>query len=265
MLIFFGSFLIPDTDQIHGFVRLDFTGTILAFIGLFVFLIGTSKVSEWGLIKAINAPFTIFGLSPAIPMMILGIVILVLLLKVEEQVEKEHGFALIPQYFIKNRQVRNGLYASAFIFLIMGAYSMVIISYLQIMEGFNATQSSLSTVCLGIALFLVSFLTPKFAGHLNSKTILRLGYFIVTLSIIPISLSIGKDGTNIPLMFLGIVIMGIGEGFVSARANIVVAEAVNQRDSQQSAGIQATSRNVSQAFGAAFIGSFLIFFNDTKY
>ncbi|MGF3227248.1 MFS transporter [Facklamia sp. P12932] len=258
-IILLGSYFIPNTDRVQTKLKLDVQGIVMAAVGLFTFLIGLSKISKWGLITPADPPFTIFGISPALPLVVLGIVILIALVFVEKKIEEKNGFALLPQSFIKNRQVRNGLYGSAFIFLIMGAYNVVVIPYVQIMEGFDATKTSLLTMAFGVTLFLFSFFIPKFAQNIKSKTILRLGYLVVALSIVPLLLAIGDGSTNISLFSIGILIMGAGEGLVSSRCNVVVANAVNERDAKQSGGIQATSRNVGQAFGAALIGTILLF------
>ncbi|MFZ2258153.1 MAG: MFS transporter [Clostridiaceae bacterium] len=206
----------------------------MAAAGLFAFLIGVSRISKWGLIAPANPPFVLFGISPAIPLAAIGIAILIALVFVEKRLEVKSGFVLLPQSFIKNKQVRNGLYGSAFIFLIMGAFNVVVVPYVQIIEGFNATQTSLLTMSFGLTLFLFSFFIPKFAQNVKSKTILRLGYLVVALSIIPLLLAIGDGSTNIALLFIGILIMGAGEGLVSSRCNTVVANAVNERDAKHS-------------------------------
>lgn len=60
-------------------------------------------------------------------------------------------------------------------------------------------------------------------------------------------------------MYVGLAIAGAGQGMVSAQASNVVAVAVNERDAQQSGGIQATARNVGQAIGVALLGMVMIF------
>lgn len=47
---------------------------------------------------------TVFGMSPALPLAILGVVIMAATMIVEKGIEAKHGAALIPQSFIRTRQ-----------------------------------------------------------------------------------------------------------------------------------------------------------------
>lgn len=82
---------------------------------------GLSRISAWGLIEPFaECPFTIFGISPAVPMAVLGLILLVILVPVEKRVEQKNGIALLPQSFLKTPQVRAGLVASAITFFFLG-------------------------------------------------------------------------------------------------------------------------------------------------
>lgn len=258
VLILAGSFYIPEVKKSEKKLKLDIVGIIGAAMGLFVFLIGISKVSVWGLIKPIQAPFTILGISPAIPCIVLGIVILGLLLIIEKKIEKKNGCALIPESFITSAQVRAGLVASAIVFLYLGATVMLINPYLQLVGGFNAVMTGVAMISVGLPMFLFSMGVPKFVPNAHPKKVLQIGYVLLAVSVIPMAFSLQEDGVSY-LMYIGLAIAGAGQGLISAQASNIVAVAVNERDAQQSGGIQATSRNVGQAIGVALLGMVMIF------
>ena len=100
---------------------------------MFLFLVGVSRISAWGLIEPFAAcPFTIAGISPCLPMAILGVVILIVMINVEKKVEEKNGFALLPQSFLKTPQVLAGLAASAITFFFMGVQSILMLSLIHI-------------------------------------------------------------------------------------------------------------------------------------
>ena len=113
-----GSSIIPKIPKSSSKLRFDYLGTFVGACGLFLFLIGISKINVWGLVKPIEAPFTIFGFSPALPLIFLGLIILVCLVQIEKRIERKYNCALIPSSFIKTAQVREGLYASGVVFFI---------------------------------------------------------------------------------------------------------------------------------------------------
>lgn len=257
-VIFIGSFFMPDVARSEKRLKLDVAGIIVAAVGLFLFLIGISKISVWGLIKPLNAPFTLFGISPALPLSVVGIIVLIILVAMEKRIEAKNGCALIPASFLKTPQVRAGLLASATVFLFLGGIVMLINPYLQLVGGFSAVQTGIAMISFGLPMFLASMGIPKYFSSVHPRTILIIGYIVLAVSVIPMACSLKADGVN-AWMYVGMILSGFGQGFLSAQASNVVALAVNERDAQQSGGIQAAARNVGQAIGVAILGMVMLF------
>lgn len=136
LLVLLLSFKLPAIEEGGERGKFDGVGTGLAAAGLFLFLIGLSRISVWGLTTPFaEAPFTIFGLSPALPMVVLGLVLIVTLLFVEKRIEAKKGSALLPQAFLKTPQVLAGLVASALTFFFMGIQTILLSPYLMLVAG----------------------------------------------------------------------------------------------------------------------------------
>lgn len=256
------SFTLPALAAPNGKLKFDIVGTILTTIGLFLLLMGLSRISAWGLLQPFEgAPFTVFGISPCLPLIVLGIVILAIMIKLEKGIEQRNGVALLPHSFIANTQVLAGLIAGAITFLLLLSLGAVILyPYLQLVNGWSATAVGILTVCLGIPMVIFSMGIPRFAPHANPRKVLQLGYVVTIVSIIPFYLSIEMGGgINVVMLFAGYIIAGAGCGILASHTNNVVALALNERDAAQSGGVQATSRNVGQAIGAALLGTVLLF------
>lgn len=257
-IILIGTKFIPKTEKASNKISFDALGMVVAAFGLFLFLIGISKISEWGLITPIHPPFTVCHISPSLPLSILGILILIILIFMEKQIEAKKGSALLPSSFINTPQVIAGLLASATSFLYLGGVIMLVNPYLQLVGGFSAVQTGIAMISLGFPMFFASMGVPKLLPDMQPKTALRIGYVLLLVSVFPVAASFQPNGVN-ALLYVGMFIGGIGQGFMSAQANNVVASAVNQRDAQQSGGIQATARSIGQAVGVAILGMVMIF------
>ncbi len=261
VMVFLLSFKIPaiskDSDEK---LKFDGVGTGLAAIGLFLFLLGLSRISAWGLVEPLSeCPFTLFGISPALPMAVLGIVILVVMVKLEKSIEAKNGVALLPQSFLKTPQVIAGLVASAVTFFFMGIQTILLSPYLQLVAGWSAITMGATSLMVGLPTFLVAMLIPKLMPNANPRHVIQLGYVVLAGALVVMLTSLADDGTVGALMYVGFVLAGIGIGIMSAQQNNVVALALNERDASQSGGIQTTMRNVGQAIGVAAIGSVLLF------
>ena len=137
-LVLLLSFKLPAIEKPAEKLKFDGLGTGIAATGLFLFLVGLSRISAWGLIEPFaECPFTIFGISPALPMAVLGLILLVILVPVEKRVEQKNGIALLPQSFLKTPQVRAGLVASAITFFFMGVQAILLSPYLQLVAGWS--------------------------------------------------------------------------------------------------------------------------------
>lgn len=258
-IIFFGTMKMPEVEKSERKVTMDIKGAIMAAVALFMLMIGLSKVSVWGLLEPINAPFTILGISPVLPMVFLGIILLIVLVFIEKSVEEKTGSALLPQSFIKTKQVRTGVLGLFLIFFCMGGYGLVVNPYLQIAGGFNATMLGVATVVMAIPTAIVSTALPKYFSNISVRTVMRVGIIGMAVSSFCMGISLETNGVN-AIFWVGFILSGACQGIIAATAPNIVASAVNARDAQQSSGVQATSRNVGKSVGIALLGSIMLFF-----
>ena len=260
LLVFLLSFKLPAISQDEKGLKFDGLGVGMAAMGLFAFLIGVSKISEWGLVTPFaNAPFTVFGYSPALFLAVLGLIILAVLLKVEKKVEEKNGICLIPQSFTHTPQVVAGLVASALTFFFMGVQGILMGPYLQLVANWSPIDVGAISLVTGIPTFAFAIGIPKMFPKANPRRVISAGYIIMAAALLTMRYSITMDGVIAWGIYLGSFIAGVGAGTVSAQANNVVALAVNDRDAAQSGGIQTTMRNVGQAIGVAVLGAVLMF------
>ncbi|HIU23357.1 MAG TPA: MFS transporter [Candidatus Coprovicinus avistercoris] len=251
---------MPKFDQQPEKSHFDAIGVGLAAMGFFCMLIGLSSISSWGLIKPMRtAPFTLFGISPAIPLVVLGIIILCVLVKVEAREEKRYGLVVLPRSFITTKQVLAGLVANALMFFFMGAQSILMSPYLQLVADWTPIDVGTISIATGLPTFGLALGIPKLFPKANPRHVIQVGYVAMALALGIMAFSVTLDGANRIGVYLGAFMAGVGAGTVSSHASNIVALAVNDRDASQSGGIQSTMRNVGQALGVALLGAVLIF------
>lgn len=252
-----GTLLIPSIAK--NVMKVDYLGAIFTFIGLVCFILGCSKISVWGLIAPLDAPFLFFGISPALPLIILGIIIFILTLIFEKYVEKTKGSALIPQSFVKTRQVRNGLYVTGLIFLMFGSIFFFVPAWIMIVAKQSSMLSAMAVICTAVPMIILSLLLPKKFSHLSPRNIC---FFSVAATLIGIFILIGSlkiGGYSNLMLYIGLILIGIGIGGFSSQSAMIVSAALNPRDAGQSGGIQASTRNIWQAGGVAIVGAVFLF------
>lgn len=257
-IMFILSFKLPYIEKSKEKIKNDIFGSILMPILLFLILIGLSKISAWGFIKPVNPPFTIFGLSPVLPMIILGIIILLFFIPFERNLEKSNGSALIPSAFIKTKEVRAGLLGILIMFFCFGGYGLVVNPYLQLVANFSATKLGVATVVMNLPLLFIPNIVPKLSDRYSSKKTYIFGMGLMFISTIVIALAFRTNGIS-NIFWFGFILSGIAQGIVLTISPIIITSNINKRDAQQSSGIQATSRNVGKSIGFALLASVMIF------
>lgn len=258
--VFACSFALPHIEQRRAESSFDAAGVGLAASGLFLLLIGLSSISSWGLVAPLaGAPFTIFGISPALPLALAGLAVLGVLVVVERRVEERGGIPVLPSVFLTTPQVRAGLVACALTFFFMGAQSILMAPYLQLVAGWSPVAVGAISIVTGVPTFALALGIPKLAPHAEPRRVIQAGYVVMALALGVMALSVTLDGASAPLVYLGAFLAGVGAGTVSSHASNVVAAALPEREASQSGGIQSTMRNVGQALGVALLGAVLLF------
>ena len=241
-------------------LRFDGLGVALAALGLFLVLVGLSSISNWGLVTPLDGcPFTILGISPALPAVVSGLAVLVVLVRVEKSVEEKRGVALLPSSFLRTPQVLAGLVANALMFFFMGAQSILMAPYLQLVAGWSPVDVGVISIVTGLPTFGLALGIPKLMPHANPRHVIQVGYLVMAAALGVMALSVTSNGANAIGVYLGAFLAGVGAGTVSSHASNVVALALPERDASQSGGIQSTMRNVGQAVGVALLGAVLLF------
>ena len=237
LVVFLVSFSLPEIKQSGDRLRFDGAGVVLSAAGLFMFLI---------------------GISPALPVALVGLLILVALVPVERHVEQKNGVALLPQSFLRTPQVLAGLVANALMFFFMGAQSILMAPYLQLVSDWSPVAVGTISIVTGVPTFALALGIPKLAPKANPRHVIQFGYVAMATALVIMAISVTPEGSNPVAVYLGAFMAGVGAGSVSSHASNVVALALPERDASQSGGIQSTMRNVGQAMGVALLGAILL-------
>lgn len=232
-------------------------GTIVAALGMGLALFGVAHLSDWGIVDPQKlCPFTLCGLPPTLPAILIGLVLLGLLVPTERRAQRR-GNPLIPAAFVTSPKVRAGLSAVALPFFYMGAVGILATPYLQLVTGFTALQTGMLSLLSGIPMFLLATFLPKLAPHLSSRLIIRTGFIAIAIACALMAFGVHAHGVT-GTLFAGMALGGFGVGAVNSQSNNAVACAVTRKEAEQSGGIQGAARSIGLALGTALAGTFLL-------
>lgn len=249
--------LVPRTPLSGNHSHFDVAGAIVAALGMGLALFGVAHLSDWGIVNPQKlCPFTLCGLPPTLPAILIGLVLLGLLVPTERRAQRR-GNPLIPAAFVTSPKVRAGLSAVALPFFYMGAVGILATPYLQLVTGFTALQTGMLSLLSGIPMFLLATFLPKLAPHLSSRLIIRTGFIAIACACALMAFGVHAHGVT-GALFAGMALGGFGVGAVNSQSNNAVACAVTRKEAEQSGGIQGAARSIGLALGTALAGTFLL-------
>ena len=142
-------------------VKLDLVGTALSALGLGLIVIGVLKSGAWGLVQPKPDAPQWLGLSPVIWLVLGGGVVMALFVMWENRRINRGEGALIDPTMLRNIQLRDGVIAFFFMFLVQAGTFFVVPLFLSVALGLSAIQTGVRLLPLSLTLLLFAIGVPK--------------------------------------------------------------------------------------------------------
>jgi len=252
VLVLIASTKVKDIAVSSNKPKLDFFGIILAAIGLLLVIVGTLKMPVWGIFSPITS-LSILGISPSVFMIIAGILVLIALLAWEKRYEEKGGLALMPAKIIYNKQVQTGLCIGGLFWVGSAAPVSITVPYIQLVGGLSAAQAGMTLIGMSIGTIATAMLLPAKMSSVKVRTVVAISLVGAAVSAVIMAQGLTLEGSN-ALLIIGQTLMGCSVGAMASQCSIIVTDALDPREAQQSGGIQATFRNIGYAVGIAIMG-----------
>jgi MFS family permease len=138
------AFALPKVKNPVPKFKFDFVGTILFAIGIILLTLGLVNIHAWPI-----AMFMAFFVG--------GLLIISLFAWYESKREKKNIPVLMPRVFFGSKGSRDWLVMTTLTYFISGGLSFAMITFLQVVKGYNALQTGLimSIYALGIIIFSI--------------------------------------------------------------------------------------------------------------
>ncbi|MCK6265122.1 MFS transporter [Vibrio sp. ZSDE26] len=235
--------------------KFDTLGSILCATSLVLIVCALLLTPNWGLItnsSNLDLPPFFGSISPALFMLIFGLIIFALFLLHEQKFERKYGVALLPVSWLRERELQKGLAILLVMYCIFGGFNFSIIAYLQIAADLSAIKTGAIILVFAIAMIISSALTPILLKEQQPKKLCALGFALFFFGGCFLGISTSEEGIS-ALIYLAMAICGIGIGILSSQTPVIITLAVGEKGAAQSGGIQATTRKIGLALGIAVV------------
>ncbi|MBM5571621.1 MFS transporter [Deefgea chitinilytica] len=238
--------------------RIDFVGVLYAATAIILLSFGFNNLNRWGLLTAgPNAPFDIFGLSPAVLMIVVGLIGLQLFLAWTQKREAAKLTPLLSLEVLESRQERGAAFAMAMIVLLGNAMTFLAPLYIQMVQGRSSFDTAVAMIPYQFAVFVAAMVVVRFYQTYNPRQIARASFVLVAVGMAVLSVVMFNEWAN-PFVVAGLVMVGIGQGaLVTLLFNILVTSSPTERAGDVGA-LRGTVNNLSAGVGTAIAGALVV-------
>jgi hypothetical protein len=237
--------------------RLDVPGAILTASGLGFFVFGLLRSGTWGFIQPKSGAPEWLGLSPAFWLMLGGLLVLRLFMAWEYRVVGQGREPLVDPELLKVRQLRAGLSAFFFQFILQYGLFFLMSLYLTVALGLSAVATGVRLTPLSIALLLAAVGIPKRFPNASPRTVVRFGFLLLTGGLLLLIVLLGV-GTGPEIVTWPLILAGLGMGALASQLGAVTVAAVPDERSGEVGGLQNTGTNLGASIATALAGAVLV-------
>src|SRR5215472_557466 len=256
-VVFLLSFrLKPD----HGRpdVRIDGIGVVLAAAAIILISFGFNNLNRWGLgVARPGAPFDIFGLSPAPPMIVVGIALGQAFLSWTRRRQATGKTPLLALQVIESREERAAVYAMFAVVALEAGLNFMVPLYIQIVQGRTPLDTAIAMMPFNLTVFFAAMLIVRVYDTLTPRQIGRLGFVLCTIALLWLAFVVRNDWETFPVI-LGLFVFAIGQGSLVTLVFNVLVTASPKELAGDVGSLRGTTQNLASALGTAVAGGLMV-------
>lgn len=235
----------------------DVPGAVLVAAALGTAVYGVLRSSEWGWVLPKEGAPSLFGLSPTIWLIIVGLLVMWVFIERELRLEAANADPLVTPSLFGNRQMTGGLLMFLLLYLVQAGLFFTIPLFLSVSLGLSALETGVRILPLSITLLAAAVGIPRFFPDASPRRVVRLGLFAMFLGIVVLLAAIDPDA-QAKIVTVPLLLAGLGIGALASQLGAVTVSALPDERSPEVGGLQNTALNLGAALGTALAGSILI-------
>jgi predicted MFS family arabinose efflux permease len=240
-------------------VKMDVMGAILAATAIILITLGFNNVRTWGLLLARPAaPYNVLGISPALMMIVLGLVLgSAFFVWTRGRGTDKKKTTLVALEVIASPQELAALQAMFVVVAMEASVFFTVPLYIQIVQGRDAFQTALAMMPLNLAVFFTAFLVVRLFNRFAPRKIAGYAFALVAAAALWLAFVVHNDWSTFPVM-LGLVAYGTGQGALMTLLFNVLVSASPKELAGDVGAVRSTANNLGFAIGTAFMGALVV-------
>ena len=239
-------------------VSIDRWGVVLAAVAVTLISLGFDNLDDLGLLLADGAaPFSVLGLSPALVMIVCGVVGVQLFIAWTQGRQAAAETPLLALAVIESPQDRAAVVSMMAMTMLGKAITFMIPLYIQIVQGRTSLQTAVAMIPYQLAVLAAAVLVVRLYGLLTPRQIARSAFAVVTAGTLLLAVIMRNDWSDLSVV-LGLMLVGLGQGALSTLLFNVLVTSSPKEFAGDVGALRGTVSNLAAAVGTAVTGTLVV-------
>jgi MFS family permease len=239
-------------------LTIDWTGAILAAIGIILLSFGFSGLATWGLWLATpQAPFDVLGLSPAPLLIIAGLIVGQAFFAWLRRRGREGRPRIFDLRVLATGSERAVTACMATMLFVGTAANFLIPLYIQVVQGRSSIETSFSIIPYTLSIFLASTFVAYLYGRFTPRLLATAGFIVVASALTLLAFTVRGEWSQ-GFVVAGLILLGLGQGAIVALVFNTLLSAAPKQLAGDVGAWRGLVHNLSGSIGIAVASAFAV-------
>ena len=239
-------------------IGIDAVGVVLAASAVILISTGFDRLNAWGTMLATPAaPWSVVGVSPAVVMIVIGILAGQLFLAWSMARQARGQTPLMPREIIAKPEQRAAIFALAAIVMLAGALTFLVPLYLQIVLKRSSLETAIALIPHQAAVAVAAIWIVSKYEKWSPRQIDLFGFLAVAIGLGGLALVVRNEWGS-PAVVVMLIIIGLGQGALVTMLFTVMVAAAPKGLAGDVGALRGTVNNLGWGIGTAFAGAMAV-------
>lgn len=255
VLLLSGRLKEGERDQTVG---IDVLGVVLAAAAVTLVATGFDRLNAWGVLLASPAaPWSVVGLSPAVVMIVGGVLASQLFLAWSMTQQAKGKTPLMPREVIARPEQKAAVMALAAIMILAGAMTFLVPLYLQMVLKRSSLETAIALIPHQAAVAVAAVWIVSKYERWSPRQIDLFGFLAVAIGLIGLAFVVRNEWGRPPVVMM-LIIVGLGQGALVTMLFTVMVAAAPKAYAGDVGALRGTVNNLGWGVGTAFAGALAV-------
>jgi MFS family permease len=241
-------------------VKIDWVGATLAAVAVALISLGVNNLHDWGVVLAsAPAPLSVLGLSPALVMVVAGIIGIQLFIAWAQHRQTRHLTPLLALKVIESPREHAAAIAMMAIFMLANALTFLVPLYIEIVQGKSSLDTAVAMIPYQLAVFAAAILVLSLYDRLTPRQIARYSFVLVSAALVVLGVEMRNEFSD-PFVVMALIMFGLGQGALATLLFNVLVTYAPREFAGDVGSLRGTIKSLAAGVGTALAGALAVGF-----